>query len=146
MVDLRESKSAVEGTETKRASSELRQWPIQLHLLSPMAGYFKNADVLLASDCSAFAMGSFHSEMLKGKTLAIACPKLDSNKESYVEKLKIMFDEAKINTLTIVMMEVPCCGGLLQMAKMAQQMASRKVPVKAVYLSIQGEIISEDWV
>ncbi len=146
MVDLRESKSAVESTEIKRASSELRQWPIQLHLLSPMAGYFKNADVLLASDCSAFAMGSFHSEMLKGKTLAIACPKLDSNKESYVEKLKIMFDEAKINTLTIVMMEVPCCGGLLQMAKMAQQMANRKVPVKAVYLSIQGEIISEDWV
>jgi len=126
-------------------SSQLRQWPIQLHLLSPMAGYFKGADVLLAADCVAFAMGNFHQDYLKGRSLAIACPKLDSNKEVYVEKLTAMIDEAKINTLTIMMMEVPCCGGLLQMTRMATESAKRKVPVKAIYVSMQGEIISEEW-
>ncbi len=127
-------------------SSQLRQWPVQLHLVSPMAGYFKGADVLLAADCVAFAMGNFHQDYLKGRSLAIACPKLDSNKEIYIEKLTAMIDESKINTLTIMMMEVPCCGGLLQMTRMATESAKRKIPVKAIYVSLQGEILSEDWI
>jgi ferredoxin len=126
--------------------SQLRQWPVQLHLLNPSAGYFKNADVLLAADCVAFAMGNFHNDMLKGKTLAIACPKLDSNTESYVQKITAMIDDAQINTLTVVMMEVPCCGGLLQMAKMAAAGAKRKVPIKAAFVSVQGKMLQEDWV
>lgn len=126
--------------------SELKQWPVQFHLLSPQAPYFKNADVLLAADCVAFSMGNFHSKHLKGKRLAIACPKLDSNKESYIEKITAMIDEAKINTLTVMMMEVPCCSGLIQIAKIAAQQASRKVPIKAMIVSLQGEVISENWV
>ena len=84
--------------------------------------------------------------LIKGKSLAIACPKLDSNKESYIEKLTAMIDQAKINTLTVMMMEVPCCSGLMQIAKLATQQATRKVPIKALIVSMQGEIMSEEWV
>lgn len=127
------------------APSELRQWPVQLHLLNPEAGYFKNADVVLAADCVAFAMGNFHNHFLKGKTLAIACPKLDSNKESYVEKLTAMIDRSNINTLHAVTMEVPCCSGLVQLAMIARQQASRNIPIKKTVISIQGEVLSEVW-
>lgn len=146
-IDFRENgQNNNENNQITDNPSQLRQWPIQLHLLSPTAAYFKGADVLLAADCVAFAMGNFHQKYLKGKSLAIACPKLDSNKEVYIEKITSMIDEAKINTLTIMMMEVPCCGGLLQMTKMALESAKRKIPVKSVYVSLQGEIISEEWI
>jgi len=127
------------------APSELRQWPVQLHLLNPQAGYFKNADVLLAADCAAFAMGNFHDRFLKGKSVAIACPKLDSNKESYIQKLTSMIADSRINSLTVVMMEVPCCGGLLQMAQTARTNAGRNIPIKQATVSVQGEVIEEDW-
>lgn len=126
--------------------SELRQWPVQLHLLNPQASYFKNADVVLAADCAAFAMGDFHDKFLKGKTLAIACPKLDSNKEAYVEKLTSMIADSKISSLTIVMMEVPCCGGLLQMAKMAVDSSGCNIPVKKAIIGIKGDILLEELV
>lgn len=128
------------------APSELRQWPVQLHLLNPQAGYFKDADVVLAADCVAFAMGNFHNRFLKGKTLAIACPKLDSNKESYVEKITAMINNSNINTLHVVTMEVPCCSGLVHLAVMARDQASRNIPIKKTVVSIQGEVLSEDWV
>lgn len=131
---------------TANQPSELTQWPVQLHLLNPNAGYLQGADMLLAADCTAFALGGFHGKLLKGKSLAIACPKLDSNKESYVEKITTMIDDAKINTLTVAIMEVPCCGGLLQIAKMAMANASRKIPMKLIVVGIQGEIISDEWV
>jgi hypothetical protein len=131
---------------TGKIPSQLRQWPVQLHLVSPSAPYFKGADVLLAADCTAFAMGGFHSEQLKGKALAIACPKLDEGQDSYAEKLTALFDEAKINTLTVLIMQVPCCGGLLQLAKQAASAAKRKAPIKAIVVSLQGEILSEEWV
>lgn len=127
-------------------ASELQQWPVQLHLLNPQAPFFKNADVLLASDCSAFSHGSFHTEFLKNKVLAIACPKLDSNTESYIEKLTAMIDHSKINTLTVLMMEVPCCGGLIKMANIAKEKAHRNIPIKAIAISVKGEILSEEWV
>jgi len=126
------------------APSELRQWPVQLHLLNPQASYFRNADVVLAADCVAFSMGSFHKRFIKGKTIAIACPKLDSNKESYIQKLTSMISETNINSLNVVMMEVPCCGGLLQMALEARKIAGRNIPVMKTIVSIQGEVISED--
>lgn len=127
------------------APSELRQWPVQLHLLNPQASYFKNADVVLAADCAAFAMGDFHAHYMKDKTIAIACPKLDSNKESYIQKLTSMISETKINSLNVVMMEVPCCGGLLQMAKMARDAAGRNIPIKRSIISVQGEVLEEEW-
>jgi len=128
------------------APSELRQWPVQLHLVSPAAPYFNGADVVLAADCVAFAMGSFHKDFLKGKALAIACPKLDSDIDVYVEKITAMVEQAKINTLTVVRMQVPCCGGLVQIAKTAVEKASRKVPIKAVTISLEGEVLEEQWI
>jgi NAD-dependent dihydropyrimidine dehydrogenase PreA subunit len=125
--------------------SELRQWPVQLHLLNPNAPYFRNADVVLTADCVPFAMGDYHSKYLKGKSIAIACPKLDSNKESYVDKLTAMITGARINSLSVVMMEVPCCGGLLQMALTAREKAGRNIPVKQAIISLQGEVLEEEW-
>jgi len=129
-------------TYDEKNSSELRQWPIQMHLLNPQASYFRNADVLLAADCAAFAMGNFHSRFLRGKTLAIACPKLDSNKESYIEKLTTLMADTGINSLVVLMMEVPCCGGLFHLAKIAREQAGRKIPIEKAYISIQGEILA----
>jgi hypothetical protein len=126
--------------------SQLRQWPIQLHLVPPTAPYFKGADVLLAADCTAYALGGFHGEHLKGKALAIACPKLDSGQEEYVEKIRSLIDDAAINTLTVMIMQVPCCGGLLAMATKAAAAATRKVPIKSMVVSLQGEILKEEWV
>lgn len=126
--------------------SELRQWPVQMHLVNPNAPYFRNADLLFAADCVAFSTANFHSNHLKGKSLAIACPKLDQGTESYIAKLTDMIDVAKVNTITVMMMEVPCCGGLLQMVKHAIDQSSRKVPVKKMILAINGEILQEEWV
>lgn len=131
---------------TGEIPSQLRQWPVQLHLLNPRAGYFQRADVVLTADCAAYSYAGFHGRFLQNHTLAIACPKLDSNKEVYVSKIVDMIDNAKINTLTVVIMEVPCCGGLLQIAKTAMEQASAKVPIKKVTIGIQGTIIEESWI
>jgi hypothetical protein len=90
--------------------------------------------------------GGFHRYHLKGKSLAIACPKLDTGTDSYVEKLTAMIDVAKVNTITVMMMEVPCCGGLLQLVKEALSNAGRKVPVKRMIVGINGEVLQEEWV
>lgn len=139
----REIKTVTIATETMQ--SELRQWPVQLHLINPQAPYYRNADVLIAADCTAFAMGDFHQRFLKGKSLAIACPKLDSNMDNYLNKITAMIDHANINTLTVMIMTVPCCGGLMQIVKQAVSAAQRKVPVKLLVVSIEGEIVKEEW-
>ena len=126
--------------------SELRQWPVQMHLLNPNAAYLRSADLLLAADCVAYSTGNFHNQFLKGKSLAIACPKLDHGTDIYVEKLIGMIDSARINTITVMVMEVPCCGGLMQMVKIALSRAARKVPVKEIILSISGEVLTEEWI
>jgi len=128
------------------APSQLRQWPVQLHLLNPEAGYFRAADVVLAADCVAFAYAGFHEKFLAGKTLSIACPKLDSNQEVYVEKLKNMIIYSAINTLTVVIMEVPCCGGLFRLAQKAVAEAGKKIPVKLVIVGVKGDVLKEEWV
>jgi NAD-dependent dihydropyrimidine dehydrogenase PreA subunit len=126
--------------------SQLTQWPVQMHLISPMNPVFHKADLLLAADCVAFAMADFNQRCLPGKKLAIACPKLDSNQESYVTKLTALIDEAEVNTITVMIMEVPCCGGLLRAAQVAAQAATRKVPIKAVVVGVDGAIRKEQWV
>jgi NAD-dependent dihydropyrimidine dehydrogenase PreA subunit len=140
------SKEENNVSEEGQRSSQLRQWPIQLHLLSPNAPYFIGKDVLLAADCTAFSIGDFHKDFLKGKTLAIACPKLDSGRDIYVDKIRKMIDEAKINTLTVLVMEVPCCSGLLQIAKKALESATRKIPIKLIVVGIKGNVIKEEWI
>ena len=126
--------------------SQLQQWPVQMHLISPDASYFKHSDVLLAADCVAYSIGDFHQRFLKGKTLAIACPKLDSNKDVYLQKLIKLIDEANINTLTVVTMQVPCCTGLLLLAKKVVEEATRKIPIKHIIISIKGEMLKDEWI
>ncbi|MDM7925533.1 MAG: 4Fe-4S binding protein [bacterium] len=132
------------GPEQEPAS-ELTHWPVQLHLISPSAPVFRGADLVLAADCAAYAAGNFHGRFLRGRALAIACPKLDEGQEVYLEKLRALIDQAMINTLTVVIMEVPCCGGLLRLAREAVSAASRKIPVKLVVLSRTGEILRDEW-
>jgi len=134
-------------TQTEdQISSELNHWPIQMHLISPNSPHYKDSDMVLAADCVAFSFGNFHRKLLKGKTLGIGCPKLDENQEVYQEKLTALIDIAKINTLTVVIMQVPCCKGLLNLARKAIEAASRKIPLKCVVISMQGEILSEEWI
>ncbi len=126
--------------------SALTQWPVQMHLINPLATHFQGADLLIAADCVAFSLGDFHSKFLQGKKLAIACPKLDSNKDIYLDKMIHLIDDSKVNTITVMIMEVPCCGGLLQLVLNATKAASRNVPVKAITVGIQGDILLEEWV
>jgi len=136
-----EANTAVTG----KISSALRQWPVQMHLINPRAPYYQGADVLLSADCVGFSYGDFHRDFLKQKSIAIACPKLDQGKEIYVEKIKFLIDDAKINTLTVAIMEVPCCSGLLALAQEGAKRASRKVPIKYIVVGIQGDILKEEW-
>ena len=130
--------------------SELKQWPIQLHLINPRNPQFRGTNLLLAADCVAFSVGDFHERWLKGKTLAIACPKLDDGLDRYADKLAVLFDEAKIDTLTVLRMHVPCCGGLVKLAVEARDKAkangmTRKVPIKMVVVDPEGSVIQEEW-
>ncbi len=121
--------------------SHLRQWPIQMHLVSPHAAYFKNSDLLLAADCCGFAFPDFHKEFLKGRSLAIACPKLDANKEIYFEKLTSMITDSKIKSITVLIMQVPCCSGLAQLAQQSAEAAGSRIPIEAIIISPAGEIL-----
>lgn len=131
------------GDEEGKRSSQLGHWPIQMHLISPDAPHYQGADLLLAADCTAFSLGDFHKDFLKGKTLAIACPKLDTGKGIYLDKLIALIDGAKIKTLTVLTMQVPCCSGLLHLAQEAAEKAERKIPIKNIVISLQGEILGK---
>lgn len=133
------------GNERAASPSRLGHWPVQLHLVSPLAPSFREKDVLLAADCVAYAAGGFHERFLAGKSIAIACPKLDSGKEIYLEKIRALFDHAKINTLTVITMEVPCCSGLLRLAEEALGSAQRRVPLKHIVISVKGEVLKQEW-
>ena len=124
--------------------SELRQWPVQLHLVSPGAPYFKGSDILIAADCTAFAVGDFHGKFLRDKSLVIACPKLDEGLDPYVEKLSAMFAGAAPKSVTVLMMEVPCCSKLLGLVKEAMSRSRAAIPLKAVVVSLRGETIFEE--
>ena len=122
--------------------SMLTHWPIQLHLIHPGAPWFKDADVLLAADCAPFAMAGFHEKVLAGKSLIIACPKLD-DKNGYLEKLEFLFAQSRPRSVTVVRMEVPCCGGLLQMVMQAKENTGSDCPVRDVVVSVRGELLGE---
>jgi len=144
-MDFTEREKTKEDLSGKRPS-QLSHWPIQMHLISPNAPHFRNADLLLAADCVAFSLGDFHNDYLQGNTLAIACPKLDEGQDIYYEKLKTLVDAAKINTLTVMIMQVPCCSGLLNLAQKSVQDANRKIPTKMIVVGVQGEILNENWI
>jgi NAD-dependent dihydropyrimidine dehydrogenase PreA subunit len=131
-------------TESLERISHLQQWPVQLHLVNPNAMYFQKKDVVLAADCAAYAFSDFHKEFLKDKALAIACPKLDTNKDIYIDKIAMMIDDAKINMLTVIIMEVTCCSGLLFLVKQALKKSDRKIPVKNIVISLKGKILKDE--
>jgi NAD-dependent dihydropyrimidine dehydrogenase PreA subunit len=119
-------------------ASRLEQWPVQLHLINPRAPYFNGADLLIAADCTAFACGAFHQSLLAGRKLVIACPKLDSDKEIYMDKIRALVDESGVASITLAIMEVPCCGGLKRILDEALATATRQVPVSTVVVGIEG--------
>ena len=127
------------GEPAAPARSELTQWPIQLHLIAPHAPYFKNADLLVAADCTAFSLGRFHAELLKDHKLVIACPKLDDTGD-YVEKLAELIRLNDLNSLTVAIMTVPCCTGLERMVHTAVELSGVEIPVETVVIDIEGEI------
>lgn len=124
------------------APSELTQWPIQLHLITPQAPYFKNADLLIAADCTAFTLGSFHSDLLKGRKMVIACPKLDET-GPYVEKLAALIGENDLKSLTVAIMTVPCCGGLRYIVEKAVALSGVDIPFDTVVVGIDGQVVDQ---
>ncbi len=123
-------------------ASQLTQWPIQLHLVSPYAPYYQGAHLLVAADCTAFALGAFHPELLAGRALAIACPKLDDD-TGYVEKITALFAEARPASVTVARMEVPCCGGLVRMVLEGRARAGSELPVTEVVVGVEGGVVSQ---
>lgn len=120
--------------------SELQQWPVQLGLVPAQAPFFQAADLLIAADCVPFAYPDFHRKLLRGKSVLIACPKLD-NVAPYVDKLTTIFAENDINSITIARMEVPCCGGLERLVSHALELSGRKdIPVYTTVIGVQGEL------
>lgn len=123
------------------AQSQLGQWPVQLHLVSTTAPYFQDADVLITADCVPFAYSGYHNDFLKGKAVVVGCPKLDDNR-FYTEKLTELFTRSSIKSITVLKMEVPCCGGIAMAAQQALSACGKDIPLKVVTISIQGEIKS----
>lgn len=134
----------VKKTEQEARISHLCQWPVQLHLISPNASYYQKNNVLLVADCVAYALADFHKDYLQGKSLAIACPKLDSGQESYLQKLTALINDAHITSFTVMTMEVPCCRGLLSLAQQAVSQAKVKISIKSIVVGIKGAIIKEE--
>ena len=120
--------------------SQLRQWPVQIKLASPSAAFFKNCDLLIAADCSAYAYADFHNTFIKDKVTLIGCPKLDEG--DYAEKLSVIFANNSIRSVTVVRMEVPCCGGLDSAVKRAIAASGKIMPIAVVTLSSEGEILA----
>jgi len=131
-----------EGTD-RMGRSRLSHWPIQLHLVSPLALHYQGSDLVLAANCVAYALADFHNDYLKGRTLAIACPKLDSNQEKYREKIAAFIDQARVNSITVLVMQVPCCRGLLRLVIETADRSARPVSIRYVIVGLQGEILQE---
>jgi len=121
------------------ALTQLRQWPIQIKLVPVNAPYFENANLLVSADCAAYAYGNFHMEYMKNKITVIGCPKLDEG--DYSGKLTAILKENAIKSVTVVRMEVPCCGGIENAVKAALQNSGKMIPWQDVTISTEGKII-----
>jgi len=123
---------------TARQSSELRQWPVQIKLVPVNAAFFENADLLIAADCAAYAYANFHTEYMRGRITLIGCPKLDET--DYTEKLTAIISENSIKSLTVVRMEVPCCGGIENAAVTALKNSGKFIPWRVITLTTDGDL------
>lgn len=120
--------------------SELRQWPVQLTLVPPNAPYFNGADLLIAADCVPFAYASFHEKLLKGKTLVVGCPKLDDI-ESYKNKILQILKTNDIKSITVAIMEVPCCRGMLNAVEQALSECGKDIPMEHKIIGVSGQLM-----
>lgn len=125
--------------ETNANTSQLSQWPVQIKLVSVNAPYFNDANLLVAADCTAYAYGDFHSKFIRNKVTLIGCPKLDEG--DYSEKLTAIIKNNSIKSVTVVRMEVPCCGGIENAVKRALQNSGKFIPWQVVTISTDGKII-----
>ncbi len=139
-------KQTTKTVETKRnngdiqVASELMQWPIQLKLVPTQGVMWEDADILIAADCTAFSLGSFHLDLLQGKKLVIACPKLDSDMDKQVDKLAEIIDNNEIKSISIARMEVPCCRGLVGMVERAVEKSTKNISFDEYVISIDGDL------
>jgi ferredoxin len=136
----RDSKSVC-NTESERVDSQLNQWPVQIKLVPINAPYFENANLLIAADCAAYSYGDFHNKFMKNKITIIGCPKLDEG--DYSEKLTAILKQNDIKSITVVRMEVPCCGGMVNAVKQALMASGKLIPWQIVTISTDGQIIEE---
>lgn len=136
-----ENKEAIE--ERVKVPSELRQWPIQLHLVPAWAPYFQDAELILVADCVPFAYANFHADFLKGKAIAIGCPKLD-DVQAYINKVTQILKNSNIKSLKIIVMEVPCCSGLVHITQEALRRSGKDIPVETVVIGIRGDILARE--
>ena len=127
------------ATPLNQPESKLRQWPVQIKLAPVNAPYFEGANILVAADCTAYAYANFHQKFIRGRIVLVGCPKLDEG--DYTEKLTRIFSENNIKSLTIVRMEVPCCGGLERAAKNALQASGKFIPWQVETISVDGRIL-----
>ena len=121
--------------------SQLGQWPVQIKLAPVNAPYFQGAHLLIAADCTAYAYGNFHQDFIRGKITLIGCPKLDEG--DYTEKLTAILSQNDIKSLTVVRMEVPCCGGIQRAAVTALQNSGKFLPWRVVTLSTDGRVLED---
>lgn len=128
------------AAQTGTLQSQLKHWPVQLHLINPNDSSFDNADLLICADCVPYAFANFHEKFVKGKRLVILCPKLDQGTDRYIEKLAMIFQNKNIKSVTIARMEVPCCGGVEIIVQKALEIAGVSKMVKLNVISISGEI------
>jgi NAD-dependent dihydropyrimidine dehydrogenase PreA subunit len=131
------ARHAEERVEAEPSSSELAQWPVQIKLVPVNAPYFAGADLLVSADCAAYAFAGFHREFMRGKVTLIGCPKLDEG--DYTEKLAAIISQNDIKSLTVVRMEVPCCGGLAKAATEALKASGKFIPWQVVTISTDGK-------
>jgi len=129
--------------EQVKIGSELRQWPIQLQLVPPQAPYYHNADLVLVADCVPFAYANFHTDFLKGRAIAIGCPKLD-DLDAYVTKVAQILESSDIKSLKVLHMEVPCCYGLVYIAQQALGKSGKNIPLESIVIGIEGEVLKKE--
>lgn len=136
---MREVNNEPDSMNSKEQSSALRQWPVQLNLLPPYAPFFENSHLLIAADCVPFANANFHSQLLHGKSLVVGCPKLDDI-EHYREKLTEIFKQNRIKSVTVAIMEVPCCYGMQQAVEEALKKSGKKIPLVTEVVGVNGQV------
>lgn len=136
-----EPRPAAPAADAGTQTSELGHWPVQIRLLAPQAPFLDGADLLVAADCVPVAYAGFHQDFLRGKAVMIGCPKFDDAQE-YVEKFAEVFGAANVKSVTVVVMQVPCCQGLPLIVRKGMELANKQIPGEKVTISLEGKLLN----